>query len=247
MCRRSIHLTCFVVILSLALASPVNAELVAHWKFDEGSGAVVHDTSGNGNDGTFMGDPIWAAGKTGGALEFNGSTDYVEVPFSESLKVINQGDFTVAAWFRLDEIPTEYKVVLQQGDDTAGGPGRTWLFVHQSNEIRSSLGGGPTGSGVGIEGGIWCHAAVVVAEGGTDDSIQIYVNGEPAGDPRLDSMEESQGVFYIGYTLPYNRLYKEFPPGVESFEGWWYKNPLFYIVILIIVVVLLYRHKTNNK
>ncbi|MEA3226164.1 MAG: LamG domain-containing protein, partial [Planctomycetota bacterium] len=198
MCGRLIHLTCFVVVLSLALASPVSAELVAHWKFDEGSGDIAHDASGNGNDGTFVGDPQWAAGKTGGALEFNGSSDYIEVPFSESLKVINQGDFTIAAWFMLNEIPSEYKTVFQQGDDAAGGPGRTWLLVHQSNDIRSSLGGAATGSGVGIEGGIWYHAAVVVTEGGTDDSVQLYVNGEPAGDPRQDSMEDSQGVFYIG-------------------------------------------------
>ena len=198
MCGKLFHLVCFVVVLSLTLAGSVNAELVAHWKFDEGSGDVVHDTSGNGNDGTFVGGPQWVTGKLGGALEFNGSTDYVEIPFSESLKVINQGDFTIAAWFRLNEIPSEYKSVFQQADDAGGGPGRTWLFVHQSNEIRSSLGGSATGSGVGIEGGIWCHVAVVVTEGGTDDSVQIYVNGEPAGAPRQDSMEDCQGVFYIG-------------------------------------------------
>ena len=196
MFRQLFYLISLVVVLVTAGSS--SADLVAHWKFDEGSGNMAHDTSGNGNDGTFAGDPLWAAGKIGGALEFNGSSDYIEVPFSESLRVINQGDFTVAAWFRLDEIPTEYKVVLQQGDDTSGGMGRTWLFVHQSNEIRSSLGGAATGSGVGIEGGTWYHAAVIVTEGGTDDSVQVYVNGEPAGASRLDSMEDSQGIFYIG-------------------------------------------------
>ncbi|MHC4701684.1 MAG: LamG domain-containing protein [Planctomycetota bacterium] len=186
------------LVLVLGTAGVSSADLVAHWKFDTGSGSVAYDTSGNGNDGSFVGDPQWVAGKSGGALEFNGSSDYLEVPFSESLRVMNQGDFTIAAWFMLDEIPSEYKCVFQQGDDTAGGPGRTWLFVHQSNEIRSSLGGAPTGSGFAIEGGTWYHAAVVVTEGGTDDSIQIYVNGEPAGAARLDSIEDSQGVFYIG-------------------------------------------------
>jgi hypothetical protein len=196
MYKQLFYLISLVLVLGMAVSS--SADLVAHWKFDEGSGNTAHDTSGNGNDGTFVGDPVWMTGRAGGALEFNGSSDYIEVPFSESLRVINQGDFTIAAWFRLDEIPTEYKVVFQQGDDTSGGPGRTWLFVHQSNEIRSSLGGSATGSGVGIEGGTWYHAAVIVTEGGTDDSVQIYVNGEPAGASRLDSMEDSQGIFYIG-------------------------------------------------
>jgi len=191
-----------ITLISLAVmlvaAGSASADLVAHWKFDEGSGSVAHDASGNGNDGTFVGDPQWAVGKLGGALEFNGSSDYIEVPFSESLRVINQGDFSITAWFRLNEFPSEYKSVFQQGDDTSGGPGRTWLFFHQSDEIRSSLGGSATGSGVGMESGIWYHAVVVVTEGGTTDSVQLYVNGEAAGAAREDSMEDSEGVFYIG-------------------------------------------------
>ena len=188
----------FVMMLSLLTASSVNAELVAWWRLDETAGGIAHDSSGNGNDGTLMGDPQWVAGKSGGGLEFNGSSDYVEVPFSESLRVLNQGDFSFAAWFRPDEIPTEYKTIFQQGDDAAGGPGRTWLLVHNSNDIRSSLGGAPTSSGVGIEAGEWYHGVVVVTEGGDTDSVQLYVNGEPAGASREDSMEDSEGVFYIG-------------------------------------------------
>ena len=99
MCGRLTHLTFLVLVLSLVLAGQVSAELVAHWKLDDGSGTVAIDSSGNGHDGTLMGDPQWVAGKSGGALEFNGSSDYVEVPFSESLRVLNQGDFSFAAWF----------------------------------------------------------------------------------------------------------------------------------------------------
>ena len=196
MFRKLLCLATFIFIL--ASAGHTRGDLVAHWTFDEGSGNVAHDISGNGNDGSFAGSPKWTNGKIGGALEFNGSSDYIEVPFSESLRVINQGDFSIAAWFMLNEIPSEYKAVFQQGDDTSGGPGRTWLFVHQSNEIRSSLGGAPTGSGVGIEGGLWYHGVVVVTEGGETDSVQLYVDGEAAGAPREDSMEDSEGVFYIG-------------------------------------------------
>jgi len=184
--------------LSLLIASSVNAALVAWWRLDETSGGIAHDSSGNGNDGTLVGNPQWVAGKSGGALEFNGTSDYVEVPFSESLRVLKQGDFSFAAWFRPDEIPTEFKAIFQQGDDAAGGPGRTWLLVHETNDIRSSLGGAATSSGVGIEAGEWYHCVAVVTEGGDTDSVQLYVNGEPAGASREDSMEDSEGVFYIG-------------------------------------------------
>ena len=55
----------------------MNAGLVAHWNFDEGIGTVLADNSGNNNSGFIYG-ANWANGITGGALEFNGSSDYVE-------------------------------------------------------------------------------------------------------------------------------------------------------------------------
>lgn len=37
--------------------SPVG--LVGHWKFNEGSGLIAYDSSGNGNNGTLVGNPTW--------------------------------------------------------------------------------------------------------------------------------------------------------------------------------------------
>ena len=51
--------------------------LVGWWKFDEGSGTVAYDSSGNDLDGTTNGNPPWVSGKIGGALSFNGSNQYV--------------------------------------------------------------------------------------------------------------------------------------------------------------------------
>ena len=68
-------LACFVLVVSMA--GNASADLVAHWRFDEGSGTVAIDSSGNGNDGTLKGDPQWVAGMYGAALEFD-SDDYVD-------------------------------------------------------------------------------------------------------------------------------------------------------------------------
>jgi len=54
--------------------------LVGWWKFDEGSGTIAYDSSGNGNDGNLTGGPTWATGKIGGALSFDGADDYVSFP-----------------------------------------------------------------------------------------------------------------------------------------------------------------------
>lgn len=76
---------------------------VAHWKFDEGSGSTAFDSSGNGNDGTLQADMAttsWTTGKYGGALNFDGVDDYVNVPDSAAFD-ITEG-VTVEFWVKPD-------------------------------------------------------------------------------------------------------------------------------------------------
>lgn len=52
--------------------------LLAEWRFDDGSGAVLRDSSGNGYHGALPGGantPTWA----GGGLSFDGSNDYANL------------------------------------------------------------------------------------------------------------------------------------------------------------------------
>ncbi|MCH8216985.1 MAG: hypothetical protein IH892_09455 [Planctomycetes bacterium] len=181
----------------IAAASAATEGLGAHWAFDEGAGTLVTDSSGNGNDGNLTGGVNWVVeGRIGGALEFNGSSGHVLVPFDPSISLLNQGDFTIMAWFKPVGVPAENKEVLQQGD--GGGTGRTWLFVANGGEIRSFLGGATTGSGIIVEGDTWYHAAVVVTENGATDSVQVYVDGQPEGNMGQFGMESSQGSYFIG-------------------------------------------------
>jgi hypothetical protein len=55
--------------------------LVGWWKLDEGEGSIVRDSSGNGNNGIAIGSPTWTTGPAGVALSFNGTTDYIRIPF----------------------------------------------------------------------------------------------------------------------------------------------------------------------
>jgi hypothetical protein len=67
--------------------------LVAHWRFDEGAGTLVGDSSGNGHDGALMGG-IWSSvGRFGGALELPPG-NYVTVPnFPDAT-----ANWTVSVW-----------------------------------------------------------------------------------------------------------------------------------------------------
>ena len=93
MSKKLIYLVCFVLVLSIA--GNASADLVARWRFDENSGDVAHDTSGNGHDGTINGGANWVPGVGGSALEFDGTDDYVGT--GESL-LTNMSEFTVAFW-----------------------------------------------------------------------------------------------------------------------------------------------------
>ncbi len=70
--------------------------LVGWWSFDEGSGTVARDLSGNNNNGTLVNGPTWTSGKVGAALSFDGVDDYVNVPHSPSLNAPTQ--YTISAW-----------------------------------------------------------------------------------------------------------------------------------------------------
>ena len=60
----------------------------AYWKFDEGSGNVAHDSSGNHNDGTIV-KAAWAEGASGKALAFRDyAAGYPSKPASESEYVL---------------------------------------------------------------------------------------------------------------------------------------------------------------
>ena len=72
----------------------VQANMVAYWDFNEGSGTVLHDKSGNGNSATIYG-PTWAAGVSGSSLHFNGTTDYVELVDGSPTHL---QQFTITCW-----------------------------------------------------------------------------------------------------------------------------------------------------
>jgi len=73
MSKKLICLVSFVLALGIFLTSAAQAGLVGWWRFEEGSGNIANDSSGNGHHGTILGTPEWVSGPEGfgGALAFN--------------------------------------------------------------------------------------------------------------------------------------------------------------------------------
>ncbi|MFG2078717.1 LamG-like jellyroll fold domain-containing protein [Nonomuraea maritima] len=80
-----------------ATEPPANPGLVAAYGMNEASGTTVGDASGQNNTGTGT-DITWGTGKYGGALSFNGTTSWVTIPHTASLRLTNT--LTLSAWVR---------------------------------------------------------------------------------------------------------------------------------------------------
>ena len=70
--------------------------LVGYWPFDEGSGNIAYDLSGNNNHGTLYNGPQWVDGKVGKALSFDGVDDYVQAG-ANGIPISNL-ERTLVAW-----------------------------------------------------------------------------------------------------------------------------------------------------
>ena len=89
----------------------IGDQVVGEWDFDEGSGTIAKDSSGNNNNGTIYG-ATWKCASTdknntpsgkGCSLYFDGNSRYVNCGSDISLNVAG-GDFSVTAWVKLSAV-----------------------------------------------------------------------------------------------------------------------------------------------
>ncbi len=119
--------------------------LVGWWKFDETSGIVAYDSSGNGHDGNLTNGPTWTNGKIGGALSFDGFDDLV------TLGNVTGGllDLTLSAWVKTNDQRSESTVwkspaILGTRQLSGSGSGEYLLGLKEGkliwfDEIQSSM------------------------------------------------------------------------------------------------------------
>jgi hypothetical protein len=121
MSKQLIYLVPFVFAFGLILTSAVDAaDLVGWWKLDETSGTIARDASGNGNDGTLKGDPMWAAGKIDGAIQLDGDGDYVDIG-SVGISMIDPRTITGWAKASTTAMPSWTTVFGFAPDDSTDG------------------------------------------------------------------------------------------------------------------------------
>jgi hypothetical protein len=202
--------------------------LVAHWKFDDGSGGTATDSAGT-NNGTLNGGPTWTAGRIDGALSFDGVDDYV---VAAPVAALASETLTAQAWIRTSEYAGIFNPILTQ--NTGDGyyfyvdSGRPVFYVKVGAIFKRAI------SPEAINANQWYHVA------GTNDgsNLKLYVNSQ------LKDSADSTGFlgvssnvhiglasgFYYNGLIDDVRIYnrtvseREFQDMADTMRRWSYKS-----------------------
>lgn len=204
------HLRVLVLIAALlASAVPASAaNLAGQWRFDEGQGQIVGDSSGHGVTGVLgttkavdARDPTWRESLFGTALHFDGS-DQVTLADDPRLE---PPTVSVTAWVRRDGTPGQWRYIVSKGGSacfassyglyTGFGQGLAFYILDpQDGYIRSPE------AGTELWDGRWHHVA------GTYDGLRVraYVDGAEIGSGTPTSAAirygiQSRGAFIGAY------------------------------------------------
>ena len=156
--------------------------LVLRYSFDKGMSGRVNDESGKGHNGIVAGAKRVTAGKRGGAYEFDGVDDYIDIGNLQDLKAWG-GDFTIATWVKMKGYSSSYSGVILSCRGAAHGFTCTIAGMKSSAVGRPGIHHRSGTSGcvakTAMELGEWYHVAFTYERGNDEQSKGlVYVNGE---------------------------------------------------------------------
>jgi lysophospholipase L1-like esterase len=183
--------------LEVMQAQACTTNMVSYWKLDENSGILFSDSFGS-NPASFVGSgaPVFASGQVSGALDFNGTDQYLATaPVDNSTNAI-----TVMGWINPDDLSTHDRGILSKKD--------SFILEVESNGFKLSftiLNGGSYREfepdvfpGDDLQVGVWTHVAA------TFDGITttLYINGTPVASEisTMSALGNSTQPYSMGWT-----------------------------------------------
>jgi len=190
-------------------------EPIAHWRFDECSGTVAHDESGNGNDGTITiggtgtqtavgtcdtSGTAWyngVSGKRNYSLNFDGTDDYVVVSDDDLFTFGDGSDdkpFSVSAWVNMDDA-TNFQIINKGIYNTdaewsfyVSSPNDYLSFWLADESVASCNLGREYQTALSGNQGDWIHVTATydgTGYNGGTYGIDLYLNGKVVDDSNI--------------------------------------------------------------
>ena len=189
--------------------------LIGYWAMTEGSGPSIADLSGNGGTGTII-NAIWAGGKFGSCLSFDGNGDYVSVPDND-LYTFGDGNvkdkpFSVSMWIFYKNLGSDHGFISKynntypfNGEWVISGKATTGQIYFQLNDggvfDRMIL----TGS-ASLSTNTWYHVVCTYSGSSLTTGMALYINGKKDPSPTLSTsgysaMHNDAAPLEIGATV----------------------------------------------
>ncbi len=182
---------CFLFLFFLFQFSNIcNADLrnglVGWWKFDETSGSAI-DSSNQRITGTPSGTTIVTNCKRKGCRRFNGSSDYVSIPYT-NLNFERTDAFSISAWINMNAVSPSGGSSSIIGRSSGGSKGTFFIWCNtgsvicNSNSVGFGLWGTTTVMHVytatnSVMSKEWVHVLVTYSGSSTAAGTKIYKNG----------------------------------------------------------------------
>ena len=195
-------------------AKEIPPGLEGRWTLEGLRMGQADDVSGHDRHATAFGTVAFVPGRLGLAAAFDGGDGYLELPRSEALDRLQEGPYTLSAWFKPADIPRGpehlngafYGIVIKHGLHVglsySHEHGGSFEMMHWLRGVRRA--GGPTSRA--FAPGAWYHLAGTADPGA--GRTRLHVNGEqvldvawPAGD-RVAEPGHGRKPWRIGIALP---------------------------------------------
>ena len=161
---------------------------IHYYPFSEGSGTTTADAVG-GRNATLVDGPTWTAGHDGQALQFAGTA---QVDTGTAL-LDTKGNYSVAAWVKLDSLGGFATAVSQDGSADSG------FFLQYSgadNRFAFSFVGVRALAPAAPQPGRWYH--LVGVRDVVSGTLKLYVDGQLAGQQTACVGSDARGNTVIG-------------------------------------------------
>ena len=175
-----------------------NRDLLGYWNSESISGTTTNDDSQNNNDGILVNGVVTdaAAGIRGNSMSFNGTNQFITIPYASNLNVTNA--FTVEAWVKRTGAQTnQWAQIVNRNADNGfnlqhDSTNTKFEFAVRTNTNRYYINATPAG---GIQDNTWYHV-VGVYDG---SNMILYVNGiELTRRAQSGTVIQSNKPLYIG-------------------------------------------------
>lgn len=149
------------------------------WHLGENSGAIAHDSTANGFDGSHQGDITFQAGKVGNAYYFSGNDRIVTSAFPSDLEVAGNNPKTISVWTKNNDSFSEWGRVFRLGGE--GRRKNIKLIIHVYDDQWVLALGGDNGQNerftpyIPGSHGSWVHHVIVYVGGRT---LKYFADGE---------------------------------------------------------------------